>query len=128
MLMLWVKGVYGASKAALILASETWRLELEPLGVRSVTLMTAGTKSSIFTNLNRTPVPEDSYYYGIRDFILELEDGRMQKDAMSAEQWAEIVVRAVEKGKNGKYWPGWTAWSAGVMLRLLPQGVIVSGN
>jgi len=91
-----------------------------------MTLMTAGTKSSMFSNFKSSPIPEGSYYYGIRDTISELGDGRLQDGAMTAEEWAEIIVKTIEKGKNGKYWPGWMAWSAGVMLRLFPQSVIVS--
>src|ERR1700712_4742570 len=43
--------IYNSSKAAAILGSETWRLELAPLGVRALTLVTAGTKSNVFTNM-----------------------------------------------------------------------------
>ncbi|KAE9366375.1 short-chain dehydrogenase/reductase [Stipitochalara longipes BDJ] len=118
------QSLYCASKAALIAAGETWRLELAPLGVRTLTLMTSGVKSSFFVNFKPTPVPESSYYYGIRDFIMGLGDGRLQDDAMGAEEWAGMVVTAVEKGKTGKYWPGRTSWSANLMLRLLPQGFI----
>ncbi|PMD32221.1 short-chain dehydrogenase/reductase [Hyaloscypha variabilis F] len=118
------QSLYCASKAALILAGETLRLELAPLGVRTLTLMTSGTKSSFWVDFKPTPIPESSYYYGIRDYIAGLGDGRMQNDAMSAEEWAGLVVGAVTKGRTGKYWPGSMAWSVGVMVRLLPQGII----
>lgn len=122
-------GLYTASKAALISASETWRLELAPLGVRTITLMTAGVKSTFFNNLNEPmTLPETSYYYCIRDFIRELGDGRLQDGAMNADEYASKVVREVGKGTSGKYWPGRTALMVRLMLWLMPQTLIVSGR
>lgn len=118
--------IYNSSKAAAILGSETWRLELAPLGVRTLTLVTAGVKSNVFTNMTPTKIPENSYYYGIRDYIEGLSDGRMQKDAITAKQFGFKVVRQVEKGRTGKYWVGEGALSARYALWLLPESIMVS--
>ncbi|KIW61932.1 hypothetical protein PV05_01998 [Exophiala xenobiotica] len=113
--------IYNSSKAAAILGSETWRLELAPLGVRTLTLVTAGTKSNVFTNMGPPKIPETSYYYGIRDYVEELCDGRMQKDGITPEQFGAKVVREVEKGTTGKYWIGGGATSARFAVWLLPD-------
>lgn len=119
-------GLYSASKAALISASETLRLELAPLGIRTLTLMTAGTKSTMFDNFKPSPIPETSYYFGIKDFLRELGDGRMQEGGMNANEWAGKVVNAVQRGAKGKYWPGATAGQVRLMAWLFPQSFIVS--
>lgn len=118
--------IYNSSKAAAILGSETWRLELAPLGVRTLTLVTAGTKSNVFTNMGPPKIPETSYYYGIRDYVEELCDGRMQKDGITPEQFGAKVVREVEKGTTGKYWIGGGATSARFAVWLLPDWAMVS--
>ena len=118
--------IYNSSKAAAILGSETWRLELAPLGVRTLTLVTAGVKSNVFTNIKQPSIPESSYYYGIREWIAEQLDGRMQKDGITAKEFGDKVVRQVEKGTTGKYWVGGGAASARIAAWLLPDWMMVS--
>lgn len=118
--------IYNSSKAAAILGSETWRLELAPLGVRTLTIVTTGVKSNVFTNMKPTQIPENSYYYGIRDYIRELGDGRLQKDAITAKEYGVKVVRLVDKGATGKHWVGASAASARYAAWLLPDSMMVS--
>ncbi|KAI1612142.1 short-chain dehydrogenase/reductase [Exophiala viscosa] len=113
--------IYNSSKAAAILGSETWRLELAPLGVRTLTLVTAGVKSNVFSNVKPPIIPKTSYYYGIRDWIVEQLDGRMQKDGITAKEFGDKVVRQVEKGTTGKYWVGGGAAGARIAAWLLPD-------
>ncbi|CAG9947795.1 unnamed protein product [Clonostachys rosea f. rosea IK726] len=96
--------IYGASKAALTLASETWRLELEPLGVRTITISTCATKSNAQTNGFKAKIPETSPYYSIREFIEKPSD--MQAKAITAREYAIKVVREVEAGTAGIIWVG----------------------
>ncbi|OAP60526.1 hypothetical protein AYL99_05528 [Fonsecaea erecta] len=116
--------IYNSSKAAAILGSETWRLELAPLGVRTLTLVTAAVKSRVFANMTPVTIPENSYYYGIRDYIAGLCDGRMQEDGITARQFGLKVVRQVEKGNTGKYWVGGGAFSARFASWLLPDFIM----
>ena len=118
--------MYNGSKAALAIASETWRLELQPLGVRTITLITLAVKTNAQTNHRRFELPETSYYYKIRDLIHRLTDGSMQEGAITPRQYATKVVREVEKGTSGPVWAGthaftgrWGWWSS-------PQSVKVS--
>ncbi|CZR65805.1 related to short-chain dehydrogenase/reductase [Phialocephala subalpina] len=118
--------LYNASKGALMIASETWRLELAPLGVRTITLMTGAVKTNFHANLNLnpTPVPKDSYYYGVRDVIEGQSDGRMQANGKTPREFAAKVVHEVERGTCGKVWVGGGAGSARLGSWLLPQSVI----
>lgn len=117
--------IYNSSKAAAILGSETWRLELAPLGVRTVTLVTTAVKSNAFANIKPVDIPEKSYYYSIRDYIRETSDGRLQKDGITAKQFGVKVVREVENGTTGKCWVGGGATSARYGAWLLPNWMIV---
>ncbi|KIX02150.1 uncharacterized protein Z518_08089 [Rhinocladiella mackenziei CBS 650.93] len=116
--------IYNSSKAAALLGSESWRLELAPLGVRTITLVTAAVKSNVFTNLKPTKIPENSYYYGIKGYIEELCDGRLQASGITSKQFGVKVVREVEKGRTGKYWVGGGAVSARYAIWLLPESMM----
>ena len=118
--------MYNGSKAALAIASETWRLELQLLGVRTITLVTLAVKTNAQTNHRRFELPETSYYYKIRDFIHRLTDGSMQEGAITPRQYATKVVREVEKGTSGPVWAGTHAFTGRWGWWLSPQSVKVS--
>ncbi|KIW85483.1 hypothetical protein Z517_00874 [Fonsecaea pedrosoi CBS 271.37] len=113
--------IYNSSKAAALLGSETWRLELAPLGVRTLTLVTSAVKSNGFVNMTPPKIPETSYYRGLQGYIEELCDGRLQKDGITAEEFGNKVVAQVNKGRTGKYWVGGGAASARFAAWLLPD-------
>lgn len=110
------------------MASETWRLELALLGVRTITLITGGVKTNFFKNLNLNPmsVPENSYYYGAKGIIEGQLDGRAQNTGITSREYATKVVHEVEKGTSGKVWVGAGAGLARLGVCLLPQSIIVS--
>ncbi|KAK4112857.1 short-chain dehydrogenase/reductase [Canariomyces notabilis] len=118
--------VYNASKAALATASETWRHELTPFGVRTITLITMGVNTGSFTRPGRKPtvLPESSRYAAIGDFVLGIQDGRMQKGAISPSEFAAKVVSEVEKGAYGTVWAGTQAFIGRLMFWLSPQPVL----
>jgi NAD(P)-dependent dehydrogenase (short-subunit alcohol dehydrogenase family) len=119
-------GIYNSSKAALTAASETWRLELQPLGVRTITLITCGVKTNGFENYQEDELPETSSYSGVRDLIRDISNGRLQANAMDPRQYAATVVRSVEKGTVGEVWVGKDAFAARVGSLLSPQPILVS--
>ncbi|KAI6081427.1 short-chain dehydrogenase/reductase [Hypoxylon rubiginosum] len=115
--------VYNGSKAALTMATDTWGRELQPLGVRTLTLITTGVKTHAFDNIERPKVPESSYYYVIRDYIVRMSDGRLQEGAPDTRTYALKVVGAVQKGTTGEIWVGKDASINHWALRLLPSSV-----
>ncbi|KAK8092023.1 short-chain dehydrogenase/reductase [Apiospora hydei] len=119
-------GTYGASKAALVLASNTWQRELAPLGIRTMTLITCGVKTKAFDSVEAPQLPTSSYYHAIRDYLAQLTDGRLQNDAMDAHRYARDVVRAVERGALGEVWVGQNAFASRMAWLLLPWSIIVS--
>lgn len=119
-------GIYNCSKAALFQASETWRYELQPFGVRTITLTTCAVKTH---RLGSTPrvveLPETSRYFGVRDFIHHLASGQLQAGAISPKQYATKVVGYVEKGTVGEVWAGtnaavgqWAWWLSPRIIRV----------
>ncbi|TVY24502.1 Short-chain dehydrogenase cctT [Lachnellula hyalina] len=115
--------MYNSSKAALAMASETWRHELQPLGVRTITLVTCAVKTNFFADYHPAELPETSKYSDIRDFIHNLTDGRMQRKAISSREYAISVVREVEKGTVGTVWAGTDASMARLAWWLSPQWI-----
>ncbi|EXJ89128.1 hypothetical protein A1O3_02192 [Capronia epimyces CBS 606.96] len=113
--------IYNSSKAAAILGSESWRLELAPLGVRTLTLVTAAVKTNAFANMSPPTIPENSYYHALQGYVTELSDGRLQKDGITPKEYGDRVVREVEKGTTGKVWIGGGAASARLGSWLFPD-------
>ncbi|KAI0382529.1 short-chain dehydrogenase/reductase [Hypomontagnella monticulosa] len=117
---------YNGSKAALAVASETWRHELKPLGVRTITLITCAVKTGSFHRHEQPKLPESSYYSDIRDFFNSINDGRLQDGAISPRQYATKVVREIEWGSVGQVWVGTSAPLLQFLWRFSPQWVFVS--
>ncbi|VUC33962.1 unnamed protein product [Clonostachys rosea] len=115
--------VYQASKAAIIQASEDWRLELEPLGVKVLTLLTGGVATHFVDNQPTPPLPQNSYYLGVKD-IIEAQPDNI-RFAVSPEAYANDVLRHVEKGTTGKLWIGGGTSFLRPLLWLSPQSLIV---
>ncbi|EHK20602.1 uncharacterized protein TRIVIDRAFT_192808 [Trichoderma virens Gv29-8] len=115
--------IYNATKAALIQAGETWRLEMAPLGVRVISLITGGIATKFFINLQILTFPENSYYHSVKDIIEEIPEENPY--GMKPELFAQDVLNQVEKGTTGKHWVGGGASLVRWALWLLPQGAIV---
>ncbi len=92
--------VYNASKAALHAYSNTLRVEMEPLGVKVITIVTGGVKSRI-SRVGRV-LPENSFYSEL-DEQYKRRQGHSQEGAMSNEDYARSVVRQVLPGAGP--WP-----------------------
>lgn len=108
------------------MASETWRLELQPLGVRVITLVTLGVKTNSFADKPLHEIPETSDYYEIRDFIHGLSDGRLQASGVTTRKFATQVVREVDKGAVGTVWAGGNSSMVSFTWWILPQFLRVS--
>lgn len=117
-------GIYNGTKAALITAGEGWRLELAPLGVRVITLITGGVDTKFLHNLPSVNLPESSYYLGIKD-IIERQPDKVPM-SISPQAFSVDLVRQVEKGRTGKYWIAGGSTVARLAIWLFPQWALVS--
>jgi NAD(P)-dependent dehydrogenase (short-subunit alcohol dehydrogenase family) len=68
--------MYCGSKAAIRLMSETLALEMKPLGVKVVIVITGNIRTRWFVNSPRLELPEGSFYTSIVDRIDDLREGR----------------------------------------------------
>jgi 1-acylglycerone phosphate reductase len=116
---------YNASKAALHAYSDTLRVELAPLGVRVVNVVTGGVKSNI-ARTHRT-LPPNSYNQPIAaDYERRLTHS--QQLGMDTEQYAKSCVRQVLAGdglimKQRWIWEGKMSWIVWAAWSYLPTAV-----
>lgn len=83
--------VYGASKAAIHVYANTLHLELRPLGVRVLNVVTGGVRTNI---AEKRPFPKDSIYY-CQEAVDTFEYRRemaIRNNPMSPEKYAKKVV------------------------------------
>lgn len=123
-----ITAVYNASKAALTMFSETLRLELAPLGVRVVSVITGAVDTNIMRNSSMPMLPPSSRYLAAKKQIIDLAMGAAEDGVqrMATEAFAEKVVGDVLGGANGKIWRGEYASTVRVSSVLMPMGVLVS--
>lgn len=114
--------VYNASKAALHAYSNTLRVELEPLGVSVITIVTGGVKSRIART--ERSLPEGSYYEAIREEY-ERRQKHSQEGAMDTEEYARSVVGKVLGGGKKWMWEGNKSWVVWFLDTFAPRGIWV---
>lgn len=116
---------YNASKAALHAYSNTLRVELAPLGVRVITIVTGGVKSNI-ARVHRE-LPQGSYMMPLKAEY-ERRLTHSQQLGMDTELYAKSCVRHV-LGGDGWFstqrwvWEGKMSWIVWFAYTFLPTGV-----
>ncbi|KAF4631338.1 hypothetical protein G7Y89_g6788 [Cudoniella acicularis] len=120
-------GIYHTSKSAANLLSEILRLELEPLNIRVLTIVAGIIKTNFFSGISSSfSLPSTSYYSSMLEVLKRIAGGETPGNAMTPEEFAANVLRAVLNGKRGnRYWgmgtlgwsvpvvgwfPGWALW------------------
>ncbi|OJJ66015.1 hypothetical protein ASPBRDRAFT_138849 [Aspergillus brasiliensis CBS 101740] len=104
---------YNASKAAVATYSDTLRIELEPLGIKVVTLFMGEVSTKLMSPDNIFFVPGSLY-----NDVLERTKERSRshiKNSMSPETFArevvdQILTQSPELGKGEYIWKGTNAW------------------
>ena len=99
-------GLYASSKSALEIISETARLELQPLGVRVVSVVTSIVESRLQLNQPELKLPSQSQYRAIEGIIAARGRGDDGVVRMETAEYAERVVEDVLAGKSGRIWWG----------------------
>ncbi|KAF2865190.1 short-chain dehydrogenase/reductase [Massariosphaeria phaeospora] len=115
--------IYNSSKAALAMGSEIWRREFEPLGVRTITLITTSVKTPAFERIEKPHIHDSSYYFVIREYLERLADGRLQEGAPDARTYALKVLAEIERGATGEIWVGKDAGMNRFAVKWFPQMV-----
>ncbi|KAI2640343.1 NAD(P)-binding protein [Hypomontagnella submonticulosa] len=119
------QAAYNASKAAVHAAMRTLRVELAPLGVKFVTLMTGSVRTKLFDNAP-TKVPEDSLYSAVAESV---ENREFLKEArwVEPEVFAQQVVSDLLKPKpKPNIWRGGMTTIAWALSWFGWEGMLVS--
>ena len=110
------QAVYNASKAAIVLISDTLRLEMEPFGVKVVDLRTAVVKTNLIRNMRedqKPTLPKGSIFEPAKETVEKaLRQEQFDDAGMPADKWAKLIVKELTvKGKpKPVIWKGESAW------------------
>ncbi|TLD05990.1 uncharacterized protein PgNI_08780 [Pyricularia grisea] len=120
------KGVYLASKAAVEMLSETLRLELRPLGVRVVSLVTGAVNTNITASASRTELRDGSPYKvkSVEDAIQKLTSGKDGIKRTPADEFARKVVEDILGGVSGRIWRGQMAGVTSIATKMVPSSIL----
>jgi 1-acylglycerone phosphate reductase len=118
--------IYGASKAALTIFSETLRVEMTPFGVNVVTVITGIVETNIMNNSLALEIPLNSRYAVAQKEILDRAQGKDVGSHMKSADYAERVVGDLLSGANGKIYRGQMASVVRYSSGYLPISIIVS--
>lgn len=100
--------------------SESLRIELEPLGVRVMTVMLGQVSTQMYANTPTFRLPEGSPYEKIAGTITSSSKGDLNHNNESAEVVAKNLVRDTISGRRGQVWRGGLAGTVYLALWLLP--------
>lgn len=100
--------------------SETLRVELEPLGVRVVTVMCGSVNTPMFTKPSgRMNLLVTSHYYNVQETAYKERMDHLGK-AMNVEVLADKLVKEILGGAKGAIWHGALASLVRIMTWVLP--------
>jgi 1-acylglycerone phosphate reductase len=101
-----VAGIYASAKAAEARMSEVMRLELEPLGVRVVTIIVGSVDTPIFGKPGgKMNLPQTSYYSGIEEHAYKQRMAH-RGESMQVEPFARQLVDDILSQNKGPIWRG----------------------
>lgn len=112
------QSAYNASKSAMVMFSDTQRLELEPFGITVVDVKAGTVKSNIMKThkeMTQASLPKGSIYEPTKEAVETTMSGdKFFESAMSAQQWAEGVAHNLLKKK-----PPPNIWTGGLTTWLI---------
>jgi 1-acylglycerone phosphate reductase len=121
-------GTYAATKRSLELIAETLRLEVEPLGVNVIEIVTGAVKSRGQTYFEDYELPGNSVYKPIEATIKSRAQGNDGLPRMPLEEYTMVVADEIIKRTPGKFWYGEAAdmVRSSTTAMAIPQSVMVS--
>jgi 1-acylglycerone phosphate reductase len=94
--------VYSASKSALTTLGVILRMEMAPLGVTVLTLVTGGVKTKIMDSCQIPELGDDSYFKPVEANVRNLA-GNQGPQPTPADEYAENVVGDLLAGRHSRY-------------------------
>lgn len=123
-------GLYQASKAATEMLSETMRLELQPLGVRVISLVTGAVATNIMLGASIGGLPKSSPY-NVKSVETAISKMASKDDGIKrtpASEYAKAVVNDMLGSCSGRIWRGQMAGVVNFMSKFVPASIIVSSS
>ena len=107
--------------------SEVLRLEMKPLGVDVVTVITGAIETNLFANApEQQRLPEDSLYKAAEEKIALRTTGKDVPQRSKREDFARDLVKDILRGASGKVYKGAMASSIRFASTYIPTSVLVS--
>jgi 1-acylglycerone phosphate reductase len=106
----------------------TLRLELAPLHIAVLTVVTGAIATSFMSNIKEPQFPPNSHYRTIEEKAKILARGEDGYPRMKSEVYAELVVKDVLAGKTGKVWHGANATMTRVANVVAPVRILVCNH
>lgn len=122
------QAVYNASKAAIVMFSDTLRLELQPFGIIVVDLRTAVAKTNLIQNMRdekKPTLPPGSIYEPAREVVEKaLRQEQFDDAGMPAQKWSKLVVHdLLKRNPPPVIWRGESAFLTWIGT-ILPFGTL----
>ncbi|KAH8653820.1 hypothetical protein BX600DRAFT_86177 [Xylariales sp. PMI_506] len=117
------EGAYNASKAATSALTRTLRLELQPLGIKVIELVTGTVKTSFFENFPDAALPDGSEYSIAKEEIESfMSGGPTHTSVIEADAWAAMVAKDLNQ-PNPPYqiWRGTLAGQIRILSSFRPS-------
>lgn len=121
-----ILGIYNASKGAIHIFDETLRLELAPMGIKVVTVVTGAVDTEICRNSPEPVLPPTSKYHAAQERLKLLATSEDGHKATKAAEYADAVVSDILGGATGKIWRGAHSTTTRYLSTLLPTSTMVS--
>ncbi|KAF4458896.1 toxin biosynthesis [Fusarium albosuccineum] len=111
------QGIYASSKAAMVAMCNVLRIELAPLGVRVVSIMSGGvdTAGVQASGSHGTPLPANSIYKSLARYIETNEQGIEMKKMSPVEYAKQVVDGLTRETPRPMIWHGTYSWLAWMM-------------
>ncbi|KAK4943385.1 NADPH-dependent 1-acyl dihydroxyacetone phosphate reductase [Elasticomyces elasticus] len=121
--------LYNASKAAVHQFDETLRLEMAPLGVKLVTVVTGSIETNILSNSPEPHLPPTSRYVAAkagldRQYENKLDVKQATPDAFAKQVVGDVLGGAVGKVFRGPY-AGITRWASHLMPMWMQDRILL---
>ncbi|KAL2256714.1 hypothetical protein VTK26DRAFT_1231 [Humicola hyalothermophila] len=118
-------GIYASSKSALTTLSETLRVEVEPFGVRVLTVMLGGCATNAHAGMPDLVLPAGSRYGAIWETIDRQKKGLVYGNRQDAAVAARNIVGDIVAGKKSYVWRGAAATLCWFCTTFLPNRLLV---
>jgi 1-acylglycerone phosphate reductase len=105
---------------------ETLHLELRPLHVRVLNVVTGSIRTNISKNIAKTKLPQRSLYQPTEGYLEKMNQGVAHPNQTDPSVYAEQTVQDILNGATGNTWRGANSSTTRYLGSILPTFIKVS--